>query len=134
MDFPITDLMDQDACYAKLVALLYPGGLACVKCRTDDHLRHLAPVLDYRCTSCGRVFNAFTGTALAGTHRRAAKIMPILRGFAQGVPTAQLARELGCDRKHLLELRRLMGVTPRLYPFRGGRWRTHGTRCSGSRP
>jgi transposase len=34
--------------------------------------------------------------------------MPILRGFAQGVPTAQLARELGCDRKHLLEPRRLM--------------------------
>ena len=35
--------------------------------------------------------------------------MLILRGFAQGVPTAQLARELGCDRKHLLELRhRLM--------------------------
>src|SRR3954468_316386 len=32
--------------------------------------------------------------------------MLILRGFAQGVPTAQLARELGCDRKHLLELRR----------------------------
>ena len=34
--------------------------------------------------------------------------MLILRGFAQGVPTAQLARELGCDREHLLELRRLM--------------------------
>ena len=34
--------------------------------------------------------------------------MLILRGFAQGVPTAQLARELGCDRKHLLGLRRTM--------------------------
>ena len=31
--------------------------------------------------------------------------MLILRGIAQGVPTAQLARELGCDRKHLLALR-----------------------------
>jgi hypothetical protein len=51
------------------------------------------------------VFNAFTGTALRGTKRRPAELMLILRGFAQGVPTAQLARELGCDRKELLTLR-----------------------------
>jgi transposase-like protein len=112
MDFPIIDLMDQDACYHKLVGLLHPDGLACPNCKTDDHIRvhrrHRAPVLDYRCTACGRVFNAFTGTPLGGTHRTPAQIMLILRGFAQGVPTAQLARELGCDRKHLLELRRLM--------------------------
>jgi transposase len=112
MDFPITDLMDQDACYHKLLGWLHPDGLACPDCRTDDHIRvhrrHRAPVLDYRCTACGRVFNAFTGTPLAGTHRTPAEIVLILRGFAQGVPTAQLARELGCDRKHLLELRHLM--------------------------
>jgi transposase-like protein len=112
MDFPIIDLMDQDACYHKLVGLLHPDGLACPSCKADDHLhvhrRHRAPVLDYRCSACRRVFNAFTGTSLAGTHRTPAEIMLILRGFAQGVPTARLARELGCDRKHLLELRRLM--------------------------
>ncbi len=110
MDFPLTDLMDQDACYHKLVTLLHPGGLACPACRAADHLRvhrrHRAPVLDWRCTACGRVFNAFTGTELEGTHRRPAEVMLILRGIAQGVPTAQLARELGCDRKHLLTLRR----------------------------
>src|SRR3954454_9637402 len=112
MDFPLTDLMDQDACYHRLVTLLHPAGLACPSCEACDHLRahrrHRAPVLDYRCTACGRVFNAFTATPLEGTHRRPAQIMLILRGFAQGVPTAQLARELGCDRKHLLELRRRM--------------------------
>jgi transposase len=112
MDFPMTDLMDNDACYHKLVGLLHPDGLACPGCKAGDHLRvhrrHRAPVLDYRCTACGRVFNAFTGTRLEGTHRRPAELMLILRGFAQGVPTAQLARELGCDRKHLLELRRRM--------------------------
>jgi transposase-like protein len=112
MDFPLTDLMDQDACYGKLVGLLHPDGLACPACKASDrlrvHRRHRAPVLDYRCTACGRVFNAFTGTGLEGTHRRPAEVMLILRGFAQGVPTAQLARELGCDRKHLLELRRRM--------------------------
>lgn len=112
MDFPIIDLMDQDACYHKLLGLLHPDGLTCPACKSDDHLRvhrrHRAPVLDYRCAACRRVFNAFTGTPLGGTHRTPAQIMLILRGFAQGVPTAQLARELDCDRKHLLELRRLM--------------------------
>jgi transposase len=112
MDFPLTDLMDQDACYQKLVTLLHPGGLVCPSCKAGDHLRvhrrHRAPVLDYRCTACGRAFNAFTATSLEGTHRRPAEIMLILRGIAQGVPTARLARELGCDRKHLLELRRRM--------------------------
>ncbi len=109
MDFPITDLMDEDACYAKLLTWLHPGGLACPQCGERDrlhvHRRHRAPVLDYRCGHCHRVFNAFTGTALQGTRRRPAELVLIARGIAQGVPTAQLARELDRDRSQLLELR-----------------------------
>jgi hypothetical protein len=43
-------------------------------------------------------FNAFTGTALWGLHYRPSTIIVIVRGIAQGVPTAQLARELNLDR------------------------------------
>ena len=92
MDFPITDLMDEDACYAKLVHWLHPCGFACPRCRRDDrmavHRRGRAPVLDYRCGHCRRVFNAFTATSLHGAKRRPAELVLILRGFAQGVPTA----------------------------------------------
>ena len=109
MDFPITDLMDEDACYSQLTAWLHPGGFACPRCRRPDrmrvHRRHRAPVLDYRCGHCRRVFNAFTGTILHGTRRRPSELVLILRGVAQGVPTAQLARELECDRSELLALR-----------------------------
>jgi transposase-like protein len=109
MDFPISDLMDEDACYAKLVGWLHPDGLACPRCGARDglgvHHRHRAPVLDYRCAVCRRVFNAFTGTALQGTKRRSVELVLILRGIAQGVPTARLARELDCDRKELLDFR-----------------------------
>jgi transposase-like protein len=109
MDFPISDLMDQAACYARLVDWLHPDGLACPRCAARHglvvHRRHRDPVLDYRCAACGRVFNAFTGTALQATKRRPAELVLILRGFAQGVPTARLARERGCDRKELLGLR-----------------------------
>ena len=84
MDFPITELMDEDACYAKLVAWLHPDGFACPRCHEGDrmavHRRRRPPVLDYRCGHCGRV-------------------------FSQGVSTAQLARELECDRSELLNLR-----------------------------
>ncbi|MEJ7638352.1 MAG: transposase, partial [Singulisphaera sp.] len=92
MDFPIADLMDEDACYAKLLAWLHPDGLACPRCgsRGDLHVhrRHRAPVLDYRCSACRRVFNAYAGTALHATKRRPVELVLIVRGFAQGVPTA----------------------------------------------
>jgi transposase-like protein len=114
MDFPLIDLMDEQACYHRLVELLHPGGLACPRCGADDrlgvHRRHREPVLDYPCGHCGRVFNAFTGTPLQGIRRPPAQLLLIPRGIAEAAPTAQLARELGCDRKHLLELRhRLQG-------------------------
>ena len=109
MDFSLNDYMDEDACYAKLVELFHPQGLACPGCgqreRLGVHHRHRQPVLDYQCGGCGRVFNAWTGTSLQGTHRRPSQLLLILRGVAQGQPTAAMARELGCDRKHLLELR-----------------------------
>ena len=109
MDFPITDLMDQPACYAQLVDWLHPDGTTCPRChqhhRMVVHRRGRDPVLDFRCGHCHRVFNALTGTALHGIKRRPRELVLILRGCAQGVPTAQLARELGCDRSELLNLR-----------------------------
>ena len=108
MDFPLTGLMDEDACYAHLLRALHPGGLACPRCGGDHlgvHRKHRAPVLDYRCRDCRRVFNAFSGTALHKTSRAPSALVLILRGFAQGAPTARLARELGCNRMKLLGLR-----------------------------
>jgi transposase-like protein len=114
MDFSLIDYLDEDACYTKLVDLFHPEGLACPRCaerqRLGIHRCHRAPVVDWQCGACGRVFNAFTGTSLQGTHRRPSQLLMIVRGIAQGTPTAQMARELGCDRKELLTLRhRLQG-------------------------
>jgi hypothetical protein len=101
--------MDEQACYAQLVDWLHPDGLACPRCHRDDrmvvHRRGRDPVLDLRCGHRHRVFNAFTATALRGIKRRPRELVLILRGFAQGVPTAQLARERDRDRSELLDLR-----------------------------
>jgi transposase-like protein len=118
VDFPLIDLMDERACYDRLVDLLHPGGLACPRCGSEDrlgiHRRHREPVLDYQCGHCRRVFNAFTGTPLQGIRRRPSQLLLILRGIAQAEPTARMARELGCDRKHLLQLRHRLQDDARL--------------------
>ncbi len=111
MDFPLTALMDEQACYDKLVSLLRPDGLCCPRCGGTDsvrvHGRDRTPVLRYRChpqaahPGCGRVFTAFTGTVLDGTDKSPSVILLLLRGFAQGVPTAKLARELNLSRPAL---------------------------------
>jgi len=109
MDFPIVDLMDQESCYRRLTDILHPEGIGCPRCRRTEglkvHRRNRWPVVDYRCPACGRVFNVFTGTVFQGTSRCPAALLMILRGIALGVTTAQLARELQCNRPRLLELR-----------------------------
>jgi transposase len=109
MDFPIDDLMDENKCYQFLLDLFHPQGLHCFRCHTNDDLRihhsYREPVFNYRCGRCKCVFNAWTGTIFKGTHWRPSQMVLILRGFTQGVPTAQLARELSCSRRHLLDLR-----------------------------
>ena len=87
MDFPITDLMDEDACYTDPLRWLHADGLACPRCHRSDRMRvqrsHRAPVRAYRCGHCHRVFNAYTGTILHGTRRRPRELVLIVRGFAQ---------------------------------------------------
>jgi transposase-like protein len=110
MDESPVDLAAESTCYAQLVGFFHPEGLACPRCGHRDglgvHRRHREPVLDYQCGSCGRVFNAWTGTPLEKTHRPPSHIVRILEGIVRNTPTAQLARELGCQRAQLMLLRR----------------------------
>jgi len=112
MDFPIKHLLDPQASYDELVFLLHPEGLRCPNghdlAQCYVHKRDRAPVVDYRCKVCGRCFNAFSGTLWHGTYYAPVKIMLFLRGIAQGVSTAQLARELGANRGWLLHRRHQM--------------------------
>lgn len=113
MAFPLQALMDEQACYNYLLEVLHPEGLHCpqghaLPAEQAPHDRHRAPVMDYRCQTCGAVFNLFSGSLWSGTRYSCATIVLILRGIAQGVPTAHLARELGIDRGQLLSHRHEM--------------------------
>jgi transposase-like protein len=106
MDFPLTRLLSPQRCYDFLVPLFHPDGLHCPNGHPPEetyvHKRDRDPVLDYRCKTCGRCFNIFTGAVLQGTKYTVTQIVQLLRGIAQGISTAQLAREMSVDRKWLL--------------------------------
>lgn len=106
IQFALTDLLDEQACYDYLLKALHPRGLPCPnghRLPPDQaaHRRRRAPVLDYRCRKCGKVFNVFTGTLWSGTHYRPTIIVQLLKGIAQGTPTLHLAEELHLDRSNL---------------------------------
>ena len=109
MDFSLGSLLDPQRCYDLLVSIFHPAGLGCphghALSQAQVHKKDRWPILDYRCPTCGRCFNVLTGTVLQGTKHNAVAIVQLLRGMMQGVPTAQLAREMGVDRKWLLAQR-----------------------------
>jgi transposase-like protein len=125
LQFPLEDMLDEQACHDVLLRVLHPDGLRCPQGHplpTDQaaHDRHRGPILDYRCRTCGAVFNLFTGTIWAKTRYPCSTIVQILRGIAQGVSTKHLAEELGLDRGHLLERRHRIQavVAEQLSPLR----------------
>jgi transposase len=110
MRFPITDLLSKQECYDFLLRTLHPDGIKCpnghpLPQNQAPHDVERAPVVDYRCRTCGCVYNLFSGTVWSGTHYDCAVIILVMRGVSQGVPTMQLADELELDYGTLLERR-----------------------------
>lgn len=110
MRFPLTEIVSEQECYAYLMRILHPEGLKCpqghpLPADQAPHDRHRAPIMDYRCRTCGRVFNIFTGTIWQGTHLSCTTIVLLIRGVVQGLPTLQLAEELGVGYETLLRWR-----------------------------
>jgi transposase-like protein len=106
MEFPKVDFDDQRGCLRTLCNLLHPDGLCCPRCGRRDHQhvhRHhrCNVILDYRCALCGRVFNVWTKTPFQRTKRGPKQILRILAAERQGIPRAQMARDLNCDRSAL---------------------------------
>src|SRR5438045_3230365 len=61
----------------------------CPRCRSLEvrvHRKHRAPVLDYRCRYCNRVFNCFNGTVFQGTHRAPSELVKLIVGVVKRMP------------------------------------------------
>lgn len=110
IQFPITELLDEQASYDFLLRHLYPHGFHCPQGHAlpegqCPHSRDRAPIVEYRCRSCGAVYNLFSSTSLKGIRYSCNEIVLLLRGFAQGISTNHLAKELKRDYSCLLEWR-----------------------------
>jgi transposase-like protein len=108
--FPLAGLLDEQACYDWLVETLHPNGLCCRKGHPlpegqKPHDRHRAPVMDYRCGTCGGVYNLFSDTVLKGIRWPCSTIILMLKGFTEGTPSKHLAQELKIDRIQLMQWR-----------------------------
>jgi transposase-like protein len=92
----------EEACYQALLKLIHPSGLRCPRCGASQgwrvHRNHRAPVLDYLCTQCSCVFNAWTATPLQKTHLRPGRLWRLVSGVLQKQSLSSLARELGLSR------------------------------------
>jgi transposase-like protein len=78
--FPLTKLLDEQACYEWLLKLLHPQGLHCPNGHAlpegqAPHDRKRTPIVKYKCRECGKVFHIFTGTDLSGSHYNCSQIV-----------------------------------------------------------
>jgi transposase-like protein len=107
IDFPIDDLLDNDACIGWLEQQLHPDGLRCPACGASQRrvARRTGPFVGYRCRACDRYYTLLTGTTFAKTQQSPATLVLLLRGVAKGESTARLARELKLSRKQAHVLR-----------------------------
>jgi len=111
MDFPITNLMDREACLTWIEEFFHPDGLQCPHCGADfERARWFRQTkrskLDvYRCQKCKGIYNLYSKTVFEGRYFRPEQTVLFIRGVCQGKPTAKLARELNISRTTATEVR-----------------------------
>jgi hypothetical protein len=114
MDFPITELMDREACAQWLEEYFHPDGLKFPPCQAgiDQAVwfwKTKQSDLDvYRCRNCRGVYNLYSGTVFEGRYFTPEQTILFIREVVQGKSTAKLARELKISRTTALEVRHLL--------------------------
>lgn len=104
MDFPITELLDEELSTHWLLKHFHPDGLKCPRCgsreeqaRTFRRTRRSGLVV-YRCRQCEQTYSLSSGTVFEHRQLTPMQVVLLVRAVCQGEPTAMLARELGLTR------------------------------------
>ncbi len=111
MEFPITDLLDQESSVGWIIKHFHPSGFTCPKChQPPEQARRFRRTTQsqlsvYRCLHCDTAYNLYTGTIFQQTQFTPMEVVLLLRGFCKGETTRELAAELGLSYKTVLELR-----------------------------
>ena len=107
IDFPIDELLDEQASLAWLERHLHPDGLKCPQCGATERrvARHIGSLPAYRCKRCDRYHTILTHTVFEKSRQPPSKLVLLLRGIAKGESSARLSRELKIDRSRIHEIR-----------------------------
>lgn len=111
MEFPITDLLDDERSTQWVSEHFHPNGFRCPKCHagTNDarHFRTTkrSQLVVYRCNKCETIYNLYTGTILQQCHLTPSQALLLIRGVLKGESSKQLASELGLNYQTVLSLR-----------------------------
>jgi transposase-like protein len=114
MDFPITDLMSEQASTEWIMEYFHPTGVRCPHCDAawaeakEFRRTRQSELIVYRCQRCRGIYTLYSGTIFQGRHLRPAQVVLLVRGVLKGESAASLARELGMSRTTITELRHLI--------------------------
>jgi transposase-like protein len=114
MDFPITELMSDQASTEWIMEYFHPTGVRCPHCKAawaeakEFRRTRQSELIVYRCQRCLGIYTLYSGTIFQGRHLRPAQVVLLVRGVLKGESAASLARELGMSRTTITELRHLI--------------------------
>ena len=114
MDFPITELMNREACIQWLDAYFHPDGLKCPHCQADIvqaiwFRKTKRSDLDvYRRKKCRCIYNLYSGAVFEVRYFNPEQSILFIREVLQRKSTAKLARELKISRTTALEVQHLL--------------------------
>jgi transposase-like protein len=117
MDFPLSDLMSEQASTEWIMEHFHPTGVVCVHCgapwsRASEFRRtRKSQLVVYRCRDCSGIYNLYSGTIFAARQLRPSQVVLLVRGVLKGESAMTLARELGMSRTTITELRYLIQHT-----------------------
>lgn len=111
MEFPITNLLDQEQSAQWILDYFHPDGLPCPRCGADvsDAYVHRqtkkSHLTVYRCKHCQQIYNLYSETVFQQCHLTPAQVILLLRGVLKGEASTTLAAELGVSYQTVLHLR-----------------------------
>ena len=116
IEFPITELLDQQACTDWIMEHFHVQGLHCpnpqclagVQDARVFRYTKRSDVPVYRCRNpkCQRVYTMYTGTVFERKHLTPVQVVLLLRGVMKGESSATLSAELGLARSTVHLIRR----------------------------
>ena len=111
MEFPITELLDQEQSEQWVIEHFHPEGLKCPRCKAGVEEAYAfrqtvrSQLQVYRCKHCRQTYNLYSGTVFEQRHLTVQQAVLLLRGILKGETSSTLAAELGLHERTVREIR-----------------------------